>query len=283
MLRLPQQSIALVPFILGALDANYLKLETLVCVGAGLLCLSIGSFVINEYVDSFDTDATNARKEKLFDFKNYRKSVLTIFILLNVLGSLIFIKYGLIIPLIAYLFVSFFYSVPPLRFKAHFPWDMIAPIIAWGAIPYSLAYSLNGLPYGSMIHVASLSMAFFGIPMQGIHYLADAEDDKKAGITNWCIVLGYKNFLRVIDKCAILGLLGFVYLVYRRESWWYYPVILASIYELLIIGYARASIYFPSFEKLHSIATRSYKKGVQVFGLILIWLIWALLKVSNTI
>lgn len=283
MLRIPEQPVALVPFLFGAIDAGYFKTEILVPVGLGLLLLSIGSFVINEYIDSFDTDATNPRKDRRFNFAKHRKITLSIFLFLNLIGGAILIYYGLIIPLAIFLFFATFYSVPPLRFKGRFPWDMIAPLIAWGAVPYSLAFSLNGLPYSAIISVASLSMASFGIVMQGIHYLADAEEDKKAGLQNWCIVLGYHNFVRVIDKFAIAGLLGLLYLLYRHQSWWYYPIILASIYELLVIGYARAAIYQPTLERLHSIAIRSYKKGILVFIAVLAYQIWVILKLSGKI
>lgn len=280
--RIPEQTIAIVPFLFGALDSHFYNLTTLLILGIGLFLLSVSFFVINEYVDSFDTDQSNIRKEKTFNFLKNKKLIFGIYAILTIVGSAIFIYYKLYLPLLLILFFGNFYSVPPLRFKSRFPWDMIAPMIAWG-VPYSLAYSLQGLPYNAMLNVGSISFALFGIPMQGIHYLADAESDKKAGISNFCTVMGYRNFLRLIDKIAIGGLLGFVYLVYRNEQWWYYPVILASIYELLIIGYARAAIYFPSFSKLQSIANRSYAKGIKVFLLIVIFQIWALLKISGRI
>lgn len=282
-LRIPEQTVAVVPFLFGALDSGYLDVTRLIIVGIGLFLLSISFFVINEYVDSFDTDQTNPRKDAGFNFRKHRNIVLGIFVLLALSGSLIFASYGLFLPLVFFLFFGIFYSVPPLRFKGKFPWDMIAPLIAWGAVPYSLPFSLAGLPYSSIISVASLSMASFGIVMQGIHYLADAEEDKKAGLQNWCTVLGYKNFVRVIDKFAIAGLLGLLYLLYRHESFWYYPMILASIYELLVVGYARAAIYHPTLEKLQSIAIRSYRKGILIFLVVLAYQIWVILKISGRI
>lgn len=281
MLRIPEQSIALVPFLFGVLDSKFQNTNTILTVGFGLLLLSIGSFVINEFVDSFDTDSTNSRKERVFDFSKNKKTSLVIFALLNLAGGGIFIYFGLYIPLFVFLFFATFYSAPPVRFKGRFPWDMIAPLIAWGGVPYSLGFSLSGLPYESIISVASLTMVCFGIPMQGIHYLADAQDDSRAGLQNWCTVLGYRNFLRVIDKFAIAGLVGFMYLLYRHESWWYYPIILASIYELLVIGYARAAIYHPTLRRLQSIAIRSYKRGIWVFLFILAYQVWALSKTLN--
>lgn len=281
-LRLPEQTIAIVPFLFGALDSHFYDLRTLSVLGFGLLLLSISFFVINEYVDSFDTDQSNVRKENSFNFIANRNLILGLFTILTITGSVIFIGFGLYLPLIIILFFGNFYSAPPLRFKGRFPWDMIAMMITWG-IPYSLTFSLQGLSYASMLNVGSISFALFGVPMQGIHYLADAETDEKAGISNFCTVMGYRNFLRLIDKISIGGLLGFIYLVYRREQWWYYPVILASVYELLVIGYARAAIYFPNFSKLQSIANRSYAKGIKVFILIVIFQIWAILKISGKI
>lgn len=277
-LRLPEQTVSLVPFLFGALDAGFHDLQTLFFLSLGLLLVSVSFFVINEYVDSFDTDQDNFRKDHDFNFLMNKKLILGLFFVLAISGSLIFIWYHQYFPLILILFFGIFYSVPPIRFKARFPWDMIAPLIAWGVIPYSLAFSLAGLPYENIISVASVSFALFGIPMQGIHYLADAETDKKAGLLNFCTVMGYKNFLRLIDKIAIGGLLGFIYLIYRHESWWYWPVILASVYELLIIGYARAAIYHPTLAKLQSVANRSYGKGIFVFILILIYQIWAIVR-----
>lgn len=277
-LRLPEQTVSLVPFLFGVLDTGLSNYQTMFFVGLGLLLLSISFFIINEYVDSFDTDTGNTRKDHTFNFFNNRTIILILYGLFTLSGALIFIYYHLYLPLIVLLFFGNFYSIPPLRFKARFPWDMIAPMISWGVIPYSLAFSLTGLPLEAMVSVASVSFALFGIPMQGIHYLADAEYDKKAGINNFCTVMGYRNFLRLIDKIAIGGLLGLTYLVYRHERWWYYPVIIACIYELLIIGYARAAIYHPTLEKLQSIANRSYAKGILVFGFILIFQIWALLQ-----
>jgi len=276
--RLPEQTIGIVPFFFGALDANYRNWNVLLPLGLGVFLISVSFFVINEYVDSFDTDKNNPRKTGSINFLQNRNLILGLYLLLTISGSILFIIHGQFFPLILCLFFGNFYSAPPLRLKGRFPWDMIAPLIAWGFVPYSMPFSLTHLSYESVLSVASLSLVMFGIPMQGIHFLADAESDKEAGIQNSCVVLGYRNFLRVIDKFAIAGLIGFTYLIYKHERWWYYPVILASIYELLVIGYARAAIYQPGLLRLQSIATRSYGKGILVFLLILIFQIWVLTR-----
>lgn len=277
-LRLPEQTIAVVPFLFGALDSGFRDYPTLLVVGLATVCLNLSFYVINGFIDAKDTDKNNGRNNFGFDFSGHRKLIFLLWLIFTLTGSLIFLRFGLYLPLFLLLFFGNFYSAPPIRFKARFPWDMIAPMIAAGLIPYSLTYSLVGLPYESIINVGSVSFALFAIPMQGIHYLADAEDDKKAGIVNFCTVMGYRPFLRLIDKIAIGGLLGFIYLIYRHERFWYWPVILASIYELLIIGYARAAIHHPTLQRLQSIANRSYQKGILVFALILIFQIWVLAR-----
>ncbi len=282
LLRLPQQSIALVPLLFGALDAKYYNWSVLTSIAIGVFLISISHFVINEYVDSQDTDQFNERNKTDLNHRQHKNIIFAIYIFLTIAGSAIFLYYHLYIALALYLFFGNFYSIKPLRFKANFPWDMIAPAIAWGAVPYSIAFTLNHLPYEAMVSVASVSGLLFGFGMQAVHYLADGQADKKAGIKNWCTVLGYKNFLRIVDKVAIASLMGFVYLVYRHESWWYYPLIFNLAYMLIIIGYARAAIYEPNLDRLHSIARRSFRRGVWMFAAIMVYLILALWKNSPT-
>ena len=56
MLRVNEQGAALASFFFGALDSHFLDLRTLFIIGFGLFCLSVASFVVNEYIDARDTD-----------------------------------------------------------------------------------------------------------------------------------------------------------------------------------------------------------------------------------
>lgn len=279
--RIPEQTIYLVPYFFGILASGYRDLDVVFTVALGLFLLGLAAFITNEYVDSFDTDKVNTRNKAPLDFQKYKKIILLIFLALTLGGSTIFIYYQLYIPLFLLYLFGFFYSFPPLRFKGRFPWDMIAPIISAGLAPYSIGFSLSHLPYEAMLSTGFIVLGCMGFCFQGIHELADAESDKKGGLTTWATVLGYHNYLRVIDKVAILGVLAFGYMVYRHENWWLYPTIIILVYQLLVIGYARAAIYQPGLERLHSIGKRAFPIGAGLLIGILIFQIWALTKPVN--
>ncbi len=280
-MRIPEQVIYIVPYLFGILASNFRDYQTIFYVGLGLVFLGISAFMVNEYIDSFDTDSENDRNKAPLDFKKYKLPILGIATFFGIMGGLIFIYYELFVALILLLIFGFLYSIPPVRFKGRFPWDMVANLIAAGFVPYSLGFNLNNLPYDVMLTSGFIVLACLGFCFQGIHELADAEADKKAGLNTWATVLGYHNFLRILDKVAILGLLAFAYMVYRHESWWLYPTIIILAYQLLVIGYARAAIYQPDLKRLHSIGKRSFPIGAMMLIAIMIFQIWALTQPIN--
>lgn len=275
--RIPEQAIYLVPFLFGMLDSGFRDNQTILIVGIGLIFLGLAAFATNEYVDGLDTDKFNDRnKNAPLDFKKYKSAIIAVFLFFSFIGSVIFLYYHLFIPLILLYIFGMFYSLPPLRFKGRFPWDMIAPLLSCGLAPYLIGFNLAGLPFETVLSISLLSLGAIGFCFQGIHEIADLEADKKAGLATWATILGYHNFLRILDKVAIAGLLGIIYLVYRHENWWIYPMLIVSSYQLLVIGYMRAAIYQPGLTRLHSIGKRAFPIGAAMLIGILIFQIWAL-------
>lgn len=275
-LRITEQTIYLTPYFFGILASGYRQHTNIYIVALGLAALGLAAFITNEYVDSFDTDKENKRKSAPMDFSQNKLPITIIFILLTIAGSIIFIFYGLIFQLLLLYLFGFFYSFPPLRFKGRFPWDIIAPSISCGLVPYSIGFAFVGSSYGAMLTAAFAVLICAYFCFQGIHEVIDLEADKRGGLTTWATVLGYRSYLRILEMVAILGLLISGYMLYKHESWWLYPVVVVLIYQVLVIGYIRAAVYQPGLERLHKLGKRAFKLGAVALTLILIFQIWAL-------
>lgn len=276
-LRVKEQSTALVALFFGALDASHLDLANLLIIAAGFFTLSVSSFIINEYIDAKDTDKYSARVRSLTHQPVVGRIVFIFWIFFVLLGSAVLFWYQLYWQALATVVLGTAYSLPPVRLKAKFAFDMLCIYLYLIVIPYSIGFSLNGLPFDAMIQIPFIALSLFLGTAEGVHLLGDLEADRKGGLNNTPVVLGYQNLIKTVIILAFGATFGFMYLLYQHTHWWYYPLIFFSLLAILALGYARGNLY--NVHKLVARFSWATKKAVSfgnyvfVYQIVIIYLL----------
>lgn len=213
-----------------------------------LIIANIFLYGINDYFDN-DTDQYNDKKithEHLLQISERKK--LTRSVLVCFFASLVlFLNTNITVQILLFifLFLSFFYSAPPLRFKSK-PVVDFASNILYG-IPALVGYAqLSGKIISWPI---ILAIFFWTSAMHLFSAIPDIDSDKKAGLKTTAVVFGFRvstvicfvfwtaSFLLVskytiLSPWSILGLIypllaGFVLLYPEKISkiYWFFPII----------------------------------------------------------
>ena len=194
----------------------FLTIESIYTFFFFLIPANIFIYGVNDYYDK-ETDSFNLKKnthESKITDKNSRHYSLAVIISALFFIPLFFFVPTITIPsIIFFAFLSFFYSAPPLRFKAHLFLDSSSNILY--AIPGFIGYSqLTGqLPPLVVIVIALCWTA----AMHLYSAIPDIQSDKKAHIKTTAVTLGKDQSLIV---CLIL---------------WTIVTIISSTYSLLFI------------------------------------------------
>jgi 4-hydroxybenzoate polyprenyltransferase len=218
-----------------------------------LLCFfvlpaNIFLYGINDYYDA-DTDQFNRKKrgqEHLLKAAE-RKKLSASLLVIALCTALLVVTSGSALlggMLVVFLLLSYFYSAPPLRFKAHPFVDFISNILY--GLPGFIGYfqSSGHLPAWPV----ALAVFFWTSAMHLFSAIPDIESDTKAGLTTSAIFFGQKGSLYVCSifwttsiilataflRAPWLAAVGALYLllplvVVYRLSWiqrvyWYFPV-----------------------------------------------------------
>ncbi len=185
------------PFILGISTAenvySLVNFQVIYSFFYFLIPANIFIYAVNDFFDR-NIDTINPKKHirevymKLNDTRLY-KVLVTFSILLGLpllsLNSISAATYML------FMFMGFFYSVPPIRFKTKPFFDSLSNFfyILPGIISYSLLF--NTIPPIKIVMAGSL----WAIAMHLFSAIIDIESDKKAGIKTTAVFLGYKRSL----------------------------------------------------------------------------------------
>jgi hypothetical protein len=270
MMRLTHQATALVAVLFGALDSGYLKNTHLTFIATGFYLISVSSFTVNEFVDAADTDKFSVRERAVAGITISKNIVVSLWFLTALIGSLILFNFGLYWQAIASVLAGIIYSVPPFRFKARFLLDQMTVFFYLMFIPYSVGFTLTNQPFSAMITLPFISLTTFLTVAQGVHLLGDLDADKKGGLNNTPVVLGYSNMMKGLIVCAFIATAGFMYLLYQHTHWWYYPLIFFSVLSILALGYARGNIYNP--DKLTARLAWATKTAVSLGNWVIVYL-----------
>ncbi len=180
--------------------------------------LSIPAYIVNELVDSKDTDkySWNLHHVRVED-----ADIPTIWLLfgtLSIIGLVLAYALGFFLWGFAIWGIGILYSVEPFRFKRRFFFDLFIQIavwwlipllsIIWGAFPWELSVSL--------CIINGLMITGVGFPYQ----LADYPADKKSGLYNTHVALGMNGSLRLGFWISAAGLLfATVFGLYQWAAW----------------------------------------------------------------
>lgn len=275
MLRISHQNNIVAPFLFGALDAGYYDIAGLMISGLGLVCSSVGIFMINEYIDSNDTDKFSLREKVLAGNEVNKNVVLGLWTLFSLTGLILLTVKGLLLVGAVMIVLGNLYSIPPVRFKAYYPWDILSMSVVYILIPYFIPFSLKNLPLSSGVGVPLLAFVFFYGICEGIHFLGDLEADKKAGLRNTNVILGYKKLLKLLFLMSFVSGFLIILMVYRHSNWWYYPLILFNGVLMISFGYARGIVY--DLEKIQARFSYAIKTGLKFGNYLVIYQVIVLL------
>lgn len=243
-MRLQHQNPVLVALLAGSLDAHYYNLPVLALVGLAALGMSIGIYLINEYVDAKDTDIFQLRNKVLTRHHLNPKTLTAVYLALTLPGLAVFLFFGLIWQAFAIVIIGAFYSLPPLRFKAHFPWDLISQGICFLIGTYSIPFQFTHQSLYAVFTVPLISLMFFLTTAQLIHLIIDYQADKAAHLNNTGVVLGPNNLLRLAKALLLSSVFGFAYLLYKNSHFWYYPLVIVAPYVGWSLGRLREVVFY---------------------------------------
>jgi 4-hydroxybenzoate polyprenyltransferase len=243
------------PFLIGGAAAfsnplQIMDIKFLLFLLYFILPANIFLYGVNDIFDT-ETDAQNPKKgSREHLLKQQEKSPLffaTLSIVVLTVACLLFAQTTAAVLLITFLFLSWGYSAPPLRFKARPFWDAYSNVLY--AFPGFFAYALfTG-------HLPTMPVVLMGLTWSaGMHAFSAIPDmtvDKKAGIATTAVYLGTNNTLLFILAnwlvfslvClyyfGILGILGwipfgialYIFLKKKRTAdfYWYFPYIIPTL------------------------------------------------------
>lgn len=152
--------------------------------------ISFISFAINDIYD-YDTDRANKRKKFLLEKRHHKDTLkLVHFFIILFLGlSILTLNAFNIFSCALLIFLVYFYSKPPLRFKENPPFDSISNgLMALFAFLIGHSYSFS-FPIAPKIYLAAFCLS----GMHAFTTIPDFSADKKAGQKTFSTVFGKRN------------------------------------------------------------------------------------------
>lgn len=267
------------PLLLAVLDTGIRPdLPRFLVLVAGFYAIFISSFLINELVDSFDTDRVNVEREKGITRHNVpRGFVFGAFVSSSFFGILLLTLLGQFWIALTGFLLLFSYSVPLLRLKARPFLDLAAVAVGFVVLPYLSYYLLTSQTFAwSTVGI----LLFFALGFMGIDLVAEGADysaDKKAGLTTTAVFLGEKYNLVAIQFLSLAStLLGLLVVIFTGH--WWYLYILALTFFLFTAARFGLSIVGQK-ERLHELLRTGERFGIFVsdLGTVILLIIWLLL------
>ncbi len=188
---------------------NEINLSVILFIFLLSFLLPFFTFSINDLED-FESDRVNLRKKKIVfgkhisNLKEFSKSIflynLIIFLIL-IIYSIFFFKFEITLILFVLLFIIYFYSAKPLRFKERLFLDffsngLIALLTFW--LIYSLFNSFKSLPLE--VYAVSISIMSYHLIAAQIDYSSDLSVKHKTTAT----IINNKSIVYLI--CILLNL-----------------------------------------------------------------------------
>lgn len=272
MLRLKHQTIGVIVYVLGLLDANFFRSPTIFHVFAGLILISMAGYLINDYFDSKDTDQFSYRLRSTAQKPVSGTVVLILWLILNLFGIYFLVANNLSFHALILLIVTSLYSAPPFRFKARFMLDFLANFLQGAAI-YTVGAALAGQnSLTAMLQIPFITLTVFMGAGEFILLTMDYEADKKGGLRNTGVVLGYKWLIRISKTLLIFSAFAFAALFYTRSNWWYFPMIATLPYFGYAVGRLREASQVR--KDLNPLLNISYTRAMTAMSLITFYLIF---------
>lgn len=276
--RIKEVLVGISPFLLASLDTQIiLEPVKFLLLVTGFLNIFFSSFLINELVDSEDTDKFNPEREKGITRHGVsKKFTFWAFVVTSILGIVLlnFLNLG-IIGIVGFLLLTV-YSVPPIRLKAQPFLDLIAVTTGFAILPYLSYLYLAGTTPNVFI------LLFFTTGFMAIDLVAEGADfdaDRQAKINTTAVFLGEKKNLIFIKFLSLACMISGIITVFLTGYWWYLYMV-AVVFFLFTAAQWGLKISHQR-ERLHELLRTGEKFGIFVSNLglgilLLIWLAWIL-------
>ena len=202
------------------------------------------SFAINDSFDIEEDMFKEARRNPVTTGEVTQAKALTFAYSLAIVGQLLSAWFG---PVVFFYFLcltllSFFYSAPPLRFKARFPLDILSHGLFFG----SMILLLPALIFGSFtagILVIALSIFMLSISIELWNHIADYKNDMKARLKTAVCVLGLEKSERIAKILAVLFPLTLVPM-YHNGAYFLPFIAVTSLYFLIFAKRTNPSVLY---------------------------------------
>ncbi len=175
---------------------------------------------INDIYD-YESDKINPKKGKTIgrfsegavlepEYHSYIKNVSFLVVLLLLLTSFLTLNIANIVGMVLLLFLSYFYSAPPLRFKERPPLDSFANGVGYFFLPFFLGFSFCGSISNNFdVWVDIILITFCVMGFHAFTTIGDYTADKKAGYKTFATVFGIRSaalFAFLISVIALFSL-----------------------------------------------------------------------------
>jgi 4-hydroxybenzoate polyprenyltransferase len=219
----------------------------------GVLCMWIGSVLINDYYD-LENDRINRVKRNVEYIMNKTEAytlaiILWLFALLIALqiSSIVFFMYLIVIT------ICYLYSAPPARFKRHIFSSVFIGFNTFMLVFIGVFATINATIYNDRVFYIAI---LFGVTMAAganVIDLKDYQGDLETGIKSLPTVLGLER-----AKYIIAGLTGISYLTLgyflagiMRTPWYYAAILPAIAMPWLILKYQNSKLWWSIYLGFH--------------------------------
>ena len=257
-MRLSEQPTIVVSFFYGILDLSPFyrsRIIDYVSVGAGLVMISVGSFVLNDYSDKkSDTNRTDRQPSEISG-----GATLLAVLCLVVPGIILGSYGGAPLCAIGACIFGLLYSLPKIQLKRIAVLDLASLGLCFVILPYMAPseilvgrYQILHIPPVSLLNLAFLVSFLSSCNL--IAMIRDIDADFQAGVWNTTVRVGLENSLRLGLSFTVVAYIIGTILVYQQAHWWYYPAYLCTPIVATIYGFglgacpdrAKISFFFAS-------------------------------------
>lgn len=272
------------PILIASLDTSLrLDLPKILFLTISFLAIFFSSFLINELVDSYDTDKFNPERDKAITKHGVpRNFTIAAFIFTSVVGIAILSWLHLFWAAVIGFSVLLTYSLPPIRIKSRPILDLIAVTVGFVVIPYLSYYLISFQPITWQV---LLVLLFFASGFFAIDLVAEGADliaDKKAGLLTTAVMLGEKNNLLLISIFALSSVVFGILATILTGHWWYFYIIVMMFFLFTAAQFGLEIIHYK--DRLHELLRTGEKFGVFAAGIgtVIVILIFAIYYVVTS-
>ncbi len=194
-------------------------------------------YLINDYAD-MELDKAHGKANTFSgDRRGKALAVTMLFLFLSIVSGWYFSDHNdFLLIWFIWIFISSFYSLPPLRFKERGKPGLILVVLAQRLLPTLLVFTAFGFQRVGEIVLLTAYVFFRGLSSDVNHQLEDYENDVKTGTKTFAVSSGFKRARAVLrfsleaEKIMLLGILLYFVFVFREWDWVPLFLLIASLF-----------------------------------------------------